>query len=287
MSGASNARGGKPAGFFDPESPIRRVHREGVLLLGGGRALLLQVAHPLVAAGVAEHSNFRSDPFGRLRRTLDAMLAIVFAEREVALAWVNRVRGTHNSVKGRLQERAGPFPPGTLYDANDPDLLLWVHATLVDTALFLYQAFFGRLDSKDLTSYYKDSRVIASLLGVPESKIPPTHQDFEAYMGGMLESDTLTVTETARELAAAVLRAPVPFLGRALDGPATFLTAAMLPGRLREGYRLGWGSAREMMWRGLLRTGRIVLPPSPRFLREMPQARRPPVVPEQRREHPR
>ncbi len=271
-------------GFFAPESPLRRVHREGVLLLGGGRALLLQLAHPLVAAGVADHSDFRADPLSRLRRTLDATLAIVFGDRKTARAWAARVRRVHAGVRGVLLERAGPFPRGTRYEASDPDLLLWVHATLVDTALLVHSRFFGQLDRGDRARYYDETKTIASLMGIPETTIPPTPRAFDTYMNGMIRSNKLTVTETARDLASAVLRPPVPLVGGAAAPLISFLTVALLPERLRAAYALPWGGAREAAWRALVATGRVVVPRLPRLLREFPQVRRPPAPPRRARE---
>lgn len=267
------------AGLFEPGSPVRRVHREGVLLLGGGRALLLQVAHPLVAAGVAEHSDFRADPFGRLRRTLDAMLAIVFGDRDAALAWARRIRRIHERVRGKLREGAGPFPRGTAYEANDPALLLWVHATLVDTALRVHRDFFGPLDPRALVRYYDDSKIIARALGVPGNVLPPTPAAFDAYMRDMLASRTITVTDTARDLAAAVLRPPVPLLAGPAGALLSLVTAALLPDRLREAYGLPWGPGREALWRAAIGAGRLAVPRLPHLLRDMPQSRRPPRLP--------
>ncbi len=127
--------------LFGPESVTWRVNREAVLLLGGGRALLLQVAHPLVAAGVAAHSEFRAHPLRRLWRTLDLMLTLAFADGATALGAVRTIEGVHARVHGVLEAPSGPFPRGTHYDANDPALLLWVYATLVDTALVVYERF--------------------------------------------------------------------------------------------------------------------------------------------------
>src|SRR5512147_235711 len=115
--------------LFGPQSLSWRVNRETALLLGGGRALLLQVAHPLVAAGVAAHSQFQHAPLERLWRTLDLMLTITFADAAHAVAAVRQIERVHAAVRGRLDSNVGPFPRGTCYDANDPELLLWVHAT--------------------------------------------------------------------------------------------------------------------------------------------------------------
>ena len=107
-------------------------------MLGGGRALLMQVAHPLIAAGVAAHSGFQQAPLTRLTRTLELMLTIVFADGRDALAAVRAIARVHRRVHGRLETAVGPFRRGTPYDAADPALLLWVHATLVDSALVAY-----------------------------------------------------------------------------------------------------------------------------------------------------
>ena len=144
------------AGLGDPPPPeeglfrrgcwLRRVSGEPVLLFGGGRALLLEIAHPLVAAGVAEHSSYRTDPFGRLQRTLEAMSAIVFRDRAAALAAARSVERAHQRVTGRLAAPAGRFAAGTPYSGRDPELMLWVWATLVDTALAVYERFVETLD---------------------------------------------------------------------------------------------------------------------------------------------
>jgi len=110
-------------GLFGPDSLTWRVNREQALLLGGGRALLLQLAHPLVAAGVADHSDFRSDPLRRLRRTLDATLAMIFGTTAEAEAAAAGVRAVHERVTGTLRTRVGRFDAGTPYRAEDPALL--------------------------------------------------------------------------------------------------------------------------------------------------------------------
>lgn len=239
----------------------------------------MQLAHPLVAAGVAEHSDFKADPFGRLRRTLDTMLAIVFGDRAAALAWAERVRRTHARVRGTLAGAAGPFPAGTPYEANDPDLLLWVHATLIDTALRVHRNFFGPLDPATLVRYYEETKRMAVMVGVPEGALPPTLDAFGDYVQDMLSSETITVTPAARDLAAAVLRPPVPLVGGPAGAALAFVTVAMLPERLREAYRLPWGPARDAAWRAMLAGGRLAVPRLPRLLRDMPQARRPPGLP--------
>src|ERR1700676_5224427 len=142
-------------GLYSDDSITRRVSRENVLLLGGGRALLMQLAHPKVAAGVDEHSDFRTNPIRRLRRTIRMTMAIVFGDRDTALAAARGVNHAHASVQG-----AG-------YRALDPDLLLWVYATLADTALVTYEVFVKRLLPRERSDFHQEFKLLGALLGIP------------------------------------------------------------------------------------------------------------------------
>jgi len=157
-----------------PGSISWRVNREAALLLGGGRALLMQVAHPQVAAGVAEHSDFEHDPLCRLNRTLELSLALTFGTPEEIRAAAERINRTHRRVTG------------TGYRALDPDLLLWVDATLIDSALLTYRTFVGPLDRSEAGRYYQEAKAIGALLGIPHRRYPESLADFEAYLAEML-----------------------------------------------------------------------------------------------------
>ena len=161
-------------GLYPEGSITRRVNRENVLILGGGRALLMQLAHPMVAAGVDEHSDFRQRPMYRLRRTIRLTMAIVFGDRETALAAARAVNQTHGRVRG---ER---------YRALDPDLLLWVHATLVDSALATYETFVKPLPAREREDFYQESKVLGTLLGIPEDHFPAGLRQFEDYVAGIV-----------------------------------------------------------------------------------------------------
>ena len=235
------------AGLSDPPPPeeglfrrgcwLRRVSGEPVLLFGGGRALLLEIAHPLVAAGVAEHSSYRSDPFGRLQRTLEAMTAIVFRDRAAALAAARGVERAHQRVGGRLAAAAGRFAAGTPYSGRDPELMLWVWATLVDTAVAIYERFVDDLDADARRAYYADHRSVVRVLGVPDALVPPDWDAFRAWFDAVLESDTLAVTPAAREIAAGVLE-PAAAISDARR--LRLITTGLLPPRLREAFGLSW-----------------------------------------------
>ncbi|HKW71058.1 MAG TPA: oxygenase MpaB family protein [Candidatus Dormibacteraeota bacterium] len=223
-------------GLYPEGSITRRVNRENVLLLGGGRALLMQLAHPKVAAGVDEHSDFRARPIQRLRRTIRMTMAIVFGDRETALAAARAVNQTHGRVRGAN------------YRALDPDLLLWVHATLVDSALVTYEAFVKPLSVREREAFFQESKLLGELLGIPRERFPETMRDFNAYREAMLTGE-VRVGPLALELGRLVLRPKLRLLpGRAMV-PFEAVTAGLLPPVLREQYGLRWGHTQQRMFR--------------------------------------
>jgi uncharacterized protein (DUF2236 family) len=260
-------------GFYGPDSLTWRLTRERALLLGGPRALLLQLAHPLVAAGVADHSSFASDPLRRLRRTLDATLAIVFGAAAVAEAAAAGVNAVHAAVHGVLPEAAGRFAAGAPYDARDPDLLLWVHATLIDTTLEVYARFVHPLSADEAERAYEESKVAARLLLVPDEIIPPDLAAFRAYFDGMIASDSIAVAPFQRALVEDVLYPKLRFVPRVAHVPSVAITTALLPPRIRELYDLELTPRRDRVFRAVRGVSRFVVPLLPRVLRDMPQAR--------------
>jgi uncharacterized protein (DUF2236 family) len=218
-------------GLFPDDAVIRQVGGEAILILGGGRALLMQLAHPKVAAGVADHSGFEADPFGRLRRTLDAVNTIVYGTAEEADQVARVLWAVHERVTG----------PD--YRANDPELLMWVNATLIDTALRVHARFLGPLPPDDAERYYQESTVVAELLGVPRDLQSPDLPSFQAYMREMIGS--LEVSDTARRLADEVLHPKLPWPAEPGLALARELTAGLLPRPLREQFGLGWDRNRK------------------------------------------
>src|SRR6195256_4972265 len=231
-------RSGLRPGLFDEDSITRRVNRENILLLGGGRALLMQLAHPQVAAGVDEHSDFRAHPIRRLRRTIRMTMAIVFGDRETALNAARAVNQVHANVRGKD------------YRALDPDLLLWVHATLADTALLAYQTFVRRLDDRELEVFYQEFQLLGELLGVPRARFPEKYVDFQDYLEQMMSTDgPVRVDDRARELAAQIMRSPLRLLPGAAMLPLNVVTTGLLPPALREQYGLRWGPFQQRSYR--------------------------------------
>jgi uncharacterized protein (DUF2236 family) len=224
--------------LFDEDSITRRVNRENILLLGGGRALLMQIAHPKVAAGVDEHSDFRSHPIRRLRRTIRMTMAIVFGDRETALGAARAVNQVHANVRG------------SDYRALDPDLLLWVHATLADTALVTYETFVQRLAAREREEFYAEFKLLGELLGIPRDRFPGTYADFEAYLAQMMSANgPVRVDSRALELAAQILRPPLRLLPGPAMLPLNVVTTGLLPAALREQYRLPWGLGQQRAYR--------------------------------------
>ena len=254
-----------PQPVLPEPSVARRLNRELFLLLGGTAALLMQVAHPLVAAGVDQHSDFRRHPIGRLRRTLITTLAVVFAEPNAARAALRRIDRRHGPVRGTAAD-------GAAYDARDPTLLLWVQTTLVLTSLRLYEAVAGRLSARDREAYWQETRPIAALLGVPASLHPATLADLERYERSMLER-VVRPDATSRRVGRDVLR-PFPWIPAPFYWPTDALAAALVPASLREPFGLRY-RLRERVFFALViataRLARVVLPP---WLTVVPQARR-------------
>jgi uncharacterized protein (DUF2236 family) len=225
------------SGLYSDDSITRRVNRENILLLAGGRALLMQLAHPKVAAGVDDHSDFRTNPIRRLRRTVLMTMAIVFGERETALAAARTVNQVHARVRG------------TDYRALDPDLLLWVHATLVDSALVAYQAFVKRLTASEREDFYQESKLAGELLGIPRDRFPETLSDFDRYVAGMIDGGEVRVTPRAKELARLVLRPRLRLVPGPVLVPFEVVTSGLLPARLRENYGLSWGRRKQQAFK--------------------------------------
>jgi uncharacterized protein (DUF2236 family) len=258
-------------GFFRRDSQIWRVHRELVLLLAGGRALLMQLAHPKIAAGVAEHSRFQNDPLTRLHRTMSTMWSIVFDPRAQAEAALESLERRHTQVRGVVGENE-PAQGGESYDALDQDLLLWVHATLIDSALVAYTRFVEPLAGFEKIVYYEDVRRFAALFGIRPEIIPTSLEAFDAYVKRMLHGGEIAVGPTAKNLARDVLY-PRPWIFKPGGPFFRLVTAGILPENLRSAYDLRWSARREKMLDVLAISIRNLLPFVPAQLRIAPNAR--------------
>ena len=255
--------------YFTDDSMIRRIHREQVVALSGPRSLLMQAAHPVAFAGFFDTTGDLDEPYERLRRTAQVLDTITFGEKADADRQTARVRRIHARVNGALAYDAGRFPAGTPWRADDPQLLLWILATLADSAILVYERYVGPLDRAARDAYWQDMQVLGRLFGIPDERLPPTSVDFERYMHEMLHGDTLHVSPRARELGIQiVLRPPVPLPARPLLELANFITVGLLPARIRRQYRLGWDPVRALTLRvGAEYAKRLLLPTLPSRIR--------------------
>jgi uncharacterized protein (DUF2236 family) len=266
-------------GLYGPGSEAWRLNREAMLLLGAGpRALLLQIAHPAVAAGVNEHSDFRVDPWRRLSATLRSYLTIVYGTTSAARAEIRRLNALHRGISG----------PG--YSARDPQLSLWVHATLIDSTIVASDAWIEPLSRRRRAAFYAETRPIGRAFGVPESLLPRDLDAFEAYVASMLGSGgPIAVSAVARDLGQAVLQPPLeplapllpfgaitrPLLARvplAMYGWTLWPAVGLLPAEIRDAYRLRWGPGERLVAHWLVALWRAWRPVMPEGLRQMPQA---------------
>jgi uncharacterized protein (DUF2236 family) len=255
-------------GLFGPDSEAWRLDREAMLLLGAGpRALLLQLAHPKVAAGVADHSDFRTDPWRRLDGTLRSYLRIIYGSTAVARAEIRRLNGLHRTIRG------------TGYDARDPDLSLWVHATLVDSTIVAYDAWAEPLPRDRAARFYEETKPIARAFGVPEVSLPADLDAFDGYLSDQMgPGGPVRVGPTARELAEAILHPPLPgVLARVGVHPRLYdwtlwPSIGLLPPSIREAYGFSWGWVERAVDAWLVTAWRAWNPLLPAVFRQMPQA---------------
>ena len=214
-----------------------------------GYALVLQVAHPTVGAGVSEHSVFRADPWGRLMRTLDAFYALVYGGPEAAAQTGRRLRAFHRTIKGVT-------PDGRRYRALDPEAYAWVHATLADAIVRGHARVGDRLEPAERERFWAEWRRVGRLLGIRSGDLPGDWPEFEAYVEHMIRDrleHTTAVDDVLRILAAPgapplplPVRAGWPVAGIPLGRALVLVTAGMLPAPLRERFGLRWTRAQQL-----------------------------------------
>lgn len=254
------------AGLHGPGSPAWAIERDAAIFLGGGRAALLQLAHPFVAYGVHEHSRTRADVVGRFQRTFDNVFAMAFGTLDDALRSARRVHAIHTRIVGTIGEDAGAFPRGTPYHANDAASLTWVWATLVDSVDAVYTALGAPLAPPLREQYYRGAQRFARLFGLEPARLPPDWTAFARYVAATVASPVLTVTAPARELAGFL------FGGR-LGGAARLLTTALLPAPVRAQYGLRFGARERVAYAATLAAVRAARAVTPRAAWDLPAYR--------------
>jgi len=249
-------------GFYGPDSMMWKINREAVLLGAGPAALLLQVAHPSVARGVAEHSNFKDDPSGRLRRTLVTTMDLVFGDGATSEAAVRRLNGVHAGVRGEG------------YRALDPELLLWVQVTLIRMSVEGYSRWVRALTDDERERFWQEARTVGVRLGIPLTKSPADWSALTDYWDTMLSDDgPIHPTKTARDLAPMILRPPLPLVPARVVNLLGMPGLALLPPQLRHEFGIAWTPRDAEVAAVATRVVRAwtgVVPGPPRW---MPQAR--------------
>jgi uncharacterized protein (DUF2236 family) len=251
------------SGLFGPSSLTWRVARETALFLGAGRALLLQLAHPWIASAIAEHSSILVNRIGRFHSTFGLTFSMTFGTRDQAIGAARRLHRRHAAIHGILPQTSGPFPGGSGYRANEVAALQWVHASLLETSVFVHDLVLPPLTVEERERLYAESRLTVALFGIPQSSMPEHWSDFVAYKEAMVSSDVLSVSEAARAIATQIV---------APQGPLRWywdLTAHLLPPGIREAFGLDYGrnerrrAERVVAW---LKRVYPVLPQSLRFV---------------------
>ena len=251
------------AGYFGPGSVSWQVHREVTVLFGGARALLMQAAHPLVVAGAAQTGMVDRNPWRRLQRTLILTYALTFGTKAEAQAAADRINEIHARING-----IDPVT-GLRYDALDPELLLYVHACLVDSALLFERLTVGRLDERGRQRFHEEQMLAAELCLVPRSLIPPTVPELRSWLAGVAASGILQVTDEAKRVADLFLDPPREAEWRPVLAAVSRLAFGTLPAPLQRAYGFPTTRRRRAAVRAGLAAARVlrpVLPPKYRFI---------------------
>jgi uncharacterized protein (DUF2236 family) len=253
------------SGFFGRGSVTWRVNRESAVFLGAGRAALLQLAHPWVAVALAHHSNLLNDGIGRFHSTFRVIYTMLFGTRAQAIEASTRLYQRHTGIRGELPHAIGSHMQGQHYEANEVGALLWVYATLVESAILAYDFVLPPLSSGEREQYYLESKRMAALFGLRAEDLPQDWAAFCRYTAEMFDSPQLGVDENALALGRSVLSG----VGTWLRPPRWYvsLTAFWMPARLRTGFGLPF-STREQ--RAVDRAARWL----PRLYPKMPEVLR-------------
>ena len=244
-----------------PDSVSWKINREIVVIATWSRAILLQLAHPAVAAGVHGHSTFRGSlrsSFRRAHSTVGAMLSLTFGETEQIISAAARINAIHDRVQGSvpaIRDR---------YSAHDPDLQRWVHATMLDTIPLAYELLVGPLTERERDRYCSEASIMEPLLGMPDGWLPRDRARLDGYMEEMLAGGTLEVTDTSRALARALLYPPRWHVAWPAFRPMQLLTIGLLPPTIRQAYGFEWRPREERAlarWITLIRMLVRLLPP--------------------------
>jgi uncharacterized protein (DUF2236 family) len=258
-------------GIHGPDSAMWQMNAGLVNFLGAGRAILLQLAHPYVAYAIAEHSTTVTDVRRRFQATFENVFGMTFGSRHDALASARKVHKVHSRIFGTIPHAMGPYEAGHRYHGNDSDALLWVHATLISSALQIQERTGALKSASQKSELYEASKRFALLFGLGPDLVPASFTEFERYVEAQFAGTTLTVSPPAREMANFIFEAPSPAL-RPLFAMYRALTASLLPPRLAAEFGMRFGLKERAMAREILQAAKSVFPRLPQGLQNVPAA---------------
>ena len=256
---------GEAEGLFGPRSAMWRYTREVALPMVGMRAVMLQIAHPAVASAGVRNSRFREEFLPRAWRTFSAMYCIQFGTLEEAMRSARRVHAMHCRVRGTVLPEASRTKAGTPYRGNDPALLGWVLATMIESGILAFELLLEPLSAVEKERFYQEMRLLGLVLGLPDDGMPPTFEEFSRYFDRMLESDELEVGGVALDLSHFLFTK-----GWSAGQVDEVWAAGLLPERFREAYRLPWSRPRRFVFDRMRGQARRTLKRLPSALRYVP-----------------
>jgi uncharacterized protein (DUF2236 family) len=235
---------GRPIeGVFGAESVTWRINRESALFLGAGRAALLQLAHPWVVAALDEHSSVLDKPIARFHNTFRIVFTMIFGTSDQAFRAARSLYQLHTQITGNMPAAVAGYAKGSRYEALQIPALVWVFATLIESAVIAYECVMPPLSAEEREAYYSDQKILAGLFGIPGNSLPADWAGFEAYVGEMFASEALSVNERARHMAHRIMTGA----GSWIHVPRWYqaLTAEWMPPRFREEFGLAFGRAEQ------------------------------------------
>jgi uncharacterized protein (DUF2236 family) len=230
-------------GIFGAESVSWRINRESALFLGAGRAAMLQLAHPWVAAALDQHSSLLAKPIARFHNTFRVVFTMIFGTAEQAFTSARSLYRMHTKITGEVPQAVAGYEKGSQYEALHIPALKWVYATLIESAVIAYECVLPPLTAEERAQYYDDSKILAGLFGLPANALPAEWSGFEGYIAEMFESDALGVSERSRYMAQRILTGA----GSWIHVPRWYqaLTAEWLPKRFRDEFGFNFGPRKE------------------------------------------
>lgn len=229
-------------GIFGPHSATWRISRESAVFLGAGRAALLQLAHPWVAAALDQHSTVLDKPIARFHNTFRVVFTMIFGTSAQAFRAARSLYQMHTTITGDLPTAVAGYEQGSRYEALQVPALLWIYATLIESAVIAYESVLP-LNDQERAAYYAESKILAGLFGLPPDALPADWPAFNAYIAAICASQALGVSDRSRFMAQRIMTGS----GSWIHVPRWYqaLTTEWLPQRFRDEFALCFGPAEQ------------------------------------------